>query len=356
MATIDSRYSGRYRARIYIPGAGRLTKTFGSYAEAVSWAEVQEALVRQIAEAINTKIARSESARHPPEPPLSLEYELPNPEDLAYETPTLRAALALYARKVTPQKKGAVQERGLVRRWQQHPLSAFPLLAIRGKHLAKYRDERLEAGISGSTLQKDLALISHLYKVARTEWGYETLENPTTMIRKAKIARGRTRRFEGDEEAELLDHCILVDNLRLHSIIILAVETAMRRSELIRLRWCDINLKSRTAQLHDTKNGSPRTIPLSSRAVAAIQALPRRETSFMLDMHPDTVTYEFAQACKALGIEGLRFHDLRHEATSKLFEKGFNEMEVSTITGHKTPSMLKRYTHLKASDLLARLG
>ena len=70
----------------------------------------------------------------------------------------------------------------------------------------------------------------------------------------------------------------------------------------------------------------------------------------------DSVTTDFKNACNACGIEDFRFHDLRHEATTRLFEKGFKEMEVAAITGHKTLVMLKRYTHLNVSDFLSRLG
>ena len=68
------------------------------------------------------------------------------------------------------------------------------------------------------------------------------------------------------------------------------------------------------------------------------------------------ISQAFERVCKAAGIEGLTFHDLRHEATSRLFEKGLGLMEVASITGHKTMQMLKRYTHLRAEDLVGRLG
>ena len=122
------------------------------------------------------------------------------------------------------------------------------------------------------------------------------------------------------------------------------------------MQWSDIDLKKRTAHLPKTKNGEARTVPLSSRAVATLEALPRN-----LDGRVFGVTYEgihqsYVRACRRAGITGLTFHDLRHEATSRLFEKGLNPMQVAAITGHKTLQMLKRYTHLRAEDLAKLLG
>lgn len=122
------------------------------------------------------------------------------------------------------------------------------------------------------------------------------------------------------------------------------------------LQWSDIDLKKHTAHLPKTKNGDARTVPLSSRAIQVLQELPR-----LLDGRAFGTTYEgihqgFVRAWKRAGIEDLRFHDLRHEATSRFFEKGLREMQVAAIIGHKTLQMLKRYNHLKAEDLAKLLG
>jgi integrase len=280
---------------------------------------------------------------------------LVRPSDVHGDPPKLYDALGRYAEEVTPEKKGAAHELSLIRRWQKHPLAVLPLNAIRSHHLAQHRDIRTKAGISGSTLQKEFALISHLYRVAQTDWGYESLPNPVNGMRKPKVARGRDRRLQGDEEAVLFEYCDRTGKRRLKAVIVLALETAMRRSEMARLQWGDVDIRSRMAYLHDTKNGEKRTIPLSTRALAALSLLPKVSTR-LVNWHVDVITWQFGLACKECGIVDLRFHDLRHEATSRLFEKGFNMMEVSTITGHKSLSMLKRYTHLNPSDLLQRLG
>ncbi|MFO7766484.1 MAG: site-specific integrase [Pelovirga sp.] len=136
----------------------------------------------------------------------------------------------------------------------------------------------------------------------------------------------------------------------------LALETAIRQGELLSLEWKHVNLSRRTVYLPETKNNDAREVPLSSKAVAVIQNLPRRIDGKVFGVSGSHVSKTFQETCKKLSIENLRWHDLRHEACSRLFEKGLNPMEVASITGHKTLQMLKRYTHLKAEDLARKLG
>lgn len=196
------------------------------------------------------------------------------------------------------------------------------------------------------------------------------------MVKKPALPAARDRRLVDDEEQRLLDACANAQTSWLLPVVIVAIETAMRAGEILEtwkylndaegnkvktkvsngLQWSDVDLKKRTAHLPKTKNGEARTVPLSSRAVATLEALPRN-----LDGRVFGVTYEgihqsYVRACRRAAIKDLRFHDLRHEATSRLFEKGLNPMQVAAITGHKTLQMLKRYTHLGAEDLAKLLG
>ena len=135
------------------------------------------------------------------------------------------------------------------------------------------------------------------------------------------------------------------------------------------MTWGQVNLKRRTVTLPETKNGEKRIVPLSSEAVRILAGIPRRIDGNVWGMEPDSITQAFIRAlsraraiyekdCEEKGekpddsfLADLTFHDFRHEATSRLFEKGLNPMQVAAITGHKTLQMLKRYTHLKAEDL-----
>ncbi|MCD6527291.1 MAG: site-specific integrase [Desulfuromonas sp.] len=266
------------------------------------------------------------------------------------EKTTLDEALERYLREITPEKKGARQEKSRINILRQSELAPRFLASIRGTDVAKYRDERLETR-SPITVNNELIVLSHLFTVARKEWGLEGLRNPVSDIRKPKQPAGRDRRLQPGEEEKLL----AAASAQILPLIVMALETAMRQGELLSIRWKDVNLKQRTIFLSDTKNGENRSVPLSTTAIATLKKIPR-DISTPLVFPVLGVSRKFSLACKAAEIVDLRFHDLRHEATSRLFEKSLNPMEVASITGHKTLQMLKRYTHLRAEDLAARLG
>ena len=128
-----------------------------------------------------------------------------------------------------------------------------------------------------------------------------------------------------------------------------AIETAMRRSELLNLRWEDINYDERTLCIKNTKNSLDRVIPLTRRAMALLKSKLDNEVPFRLQ--PDSITQAFKKACTRAGIENFRLHDLRHEAISRLFEWGLSVPQVATISGHQDYRMLARYVHLHRFEL-----
>ncbi|MFV8598551.1 site-specific integrase [Ralstonia pseudosolanacearum] len=188
---------------------------------------------------------------------------------------------------------------------------------------------------------------------------------------KPKLPSGRDRRVQQGE----LD-AIVAATLSpvLADLIPFAVETGMRRGEVLALDWEFIDFQRRTAYIPKTKTDTPRTVPLSTKALAILQKRQESGEGVPFAMNEDAVTTAFMRAvrrargvyeaaCVAEGkppsarwLVGIRLHDLRHEATSRFFEKGLSVMEVTTITGHKTMEMLKRYTHLRASDVALKLG
>ena len=262
---------------------------------------------------------------------------------------TLEECLNRYASEILPSKKGAKREMYRVKLWCKDDLAKKGIGTIKQVDVAKWRDARIASGISGSTVTKDLALLSHVFTIATKEWGFP-LTNPVLMIRKPKASRARERRLIGDEEIQILEACYP----ELKAFVILAIETAMRRSELAGLKrsW----IKGRVSILPDTKNGTSRAVPLSIRALDTIASLPARLDGKLFEYEPDAYTKGFLRACLNAGISGLTLHDLRHEATSRLFEKGLDVIQVKSITGHKSLQMLSRYTHLRADELAALLG
>ena len=324
MATFRKR-SGSWQALVKKKGFGQIGRTFDTKAEAESWAKIVEAeMVRGVF------FSRKEA-----------------------ESTTLSEALDRYEREVSSTKKGYLQEKKRIRAWKSHPLGKRFLASIQGKDFALYRDERIKSGSSANTVRLDLAVISHLFEVARKEWGMEGLHNPVKAIRMPSPPAGRDRRLQAGELEKLLES----SSEEMNQVIRFALETAMRRGELAGMTWEMVDMKKRTVTLPETKNGQKRIVPLSFVALSILKERlgTRRLDGKVWDIGPDAISQDFAKACRKAGISGLHFHDLRHEATSRLFEKGFDTMEVRTITGHKTLQMLARYTHLRAEDLVERM-
>lgn len=298
------------------------------------------------------------------------------------ERMTLRDAMRRYLQEVSPLKKSYLGEVSLASVIQPH-LGNHPLLELDGSLLASYRDKRLamkvrcqsrqEDGtahmvnqprlVSTQTVRHELMFIRRVIDQARREWGVHLpAGNPVDVVRLPKASRPRDRRLNGDEEQRLLEAMANAAdrkgcrNAYLQPAFILAVETTMRRGEIVKLKWADVDMKRRIATLRDTKNGEDRVIALSSRAVKTLEAMPRSIDGRVLPLTSNALRLGWTRAVKRAGITGLRFHDLRHEAVSRLFEKGLNPMEVASVSGHKTLQMLKRYTHLKMEELALRLG
>jgi integrase len=254
------------------------------------------------------------------------------------DSTTLADALDRYGKEVSSLKNLAKSNGTALVLSKRINVAKLHLSRVRGADLAEYRDRRLAAGLSDSSVRLELAILSNLYTVAMKEWRMESLRNPVLAVRKPAPGKARDRRLAPIEEKKLLGECAPP----LKGIILFALETGMRRGEIQKLLWKDVDLIKCTAQLLDTKNGEDRTIPLSSRAIAVLKTLPRNINGKVFS--GVDVSHSFTAACKRAGIVDLRFHDLRHEATSRFFEKGLNPMQVSAITGHKTLQMLKMNT------------
>jgi integrase len=261
---------------------------------------------------------------------------------------TVSDAIDRFAKEVTPLKKGAAQEFRRLK-YLRSIFGKYLLNELKSQHLAQHRDARLKAGISGQTIIHELNILSRVFNIARTEWGYD-VDNPVSRITKPKKPLGRNRRINSQE----LEKILLYLSAEMKTIVLLAIETGMRRSELLSIHWININLANKTIFLPTSKNGHPREIPLSKAATQILEGVYRKENK-LFGLTESTVTHSFQRAVKSASLSDLRFHDLRHEATSRFFELGLNTMEVSTITGHKSLAMLARYTHLRAADLALKL-
>lgn len=229
--------------------------------------------------------------------------------------------------------------------------------ALRSNHVAAFRDLRLKT-VSPQTVKHEIGLLGRALKSAQIDAGIHLPHGlPTAQVRMPKLPPGRDRRLHVGEEQRLLDAAIASKSKAIENIIIIALETAARRGEIFSMRWEHIDLKRKTwvIPFGETRK-SPRTVPLSPRAIMILKGIPRRIDGNVWGVEKDSISQAFSRACRRAGSEDLRFHDLRHEATSRLFEKGLNIMEVASITGHKDLKMLVRYTHLRAENLAEKLG
>lgn len=275
---------------------------------------------------------------------------------------TLAEALSHYKSRVSILKKGFAQESYRVKKISKSALAQMPIRAITSVDIATYRDERLSekkkngtGTISTSTVRLELSLLSNVFDIARIEWGI-CGDNPVKDVRKPKPPPGRDRRLTAREERAILRYCNNHSNYELFSIVTLALETAMRQGEILSIKWEDISLKSRVVRLHETKNGSKRDVPLTLAARDAITRIGVKSQGKVFEYSSSGIKSTWRFMREKLKIENLHFHDLRHEAISRLFETtSLDAMEVAAISGHKSLSMLKRYTHLKAHKLVRKL-
>jgi len=358
MATITERGPSQWRAQVRRRGHSAQSKTFETKAEAETWAK-----------AVESEMDWSGWVRHG-----------------RANAATLIEALRRYEMEISRGKKGSVQEASVLKVWMGMPLTRRPLASIRSVDIAKISDEWLK-DYKPATVLRRLAVLSHVFSVARKDWGIENLANPVELLRKPEPDDARTRRLVADSvhntteenhspdrgahEGELDRVTSASESALLPSIVWLAVETAMRRAEIVSLRWEHVDLQHRVLHLAETKGGTARDVPLSARAVAVLQSLKDRRSSAKLDAGPertgsvfdirgDAVTRAFERAVRRARklyedeclnakvtpdsrfLIDLRFQDLHHEAVSRLASM-FPLHELTRITGHKDPRMLMRY-------------
>ncbi len=269
------------------------------------------------------------------------------------ESTTLSEALERYIEEYIPRLSDPQRETNRARAIQKNELSSRFMAAIRGKDISDYIKVRQAEGAGPNTIRLDLALLSRLFEVAGSDWGMESLKNPVRRANKPKLPGGRNRRLEGGEEKRLLAEA----ESPFREVILFALETVMRREEIASMTWAQVDLIKRVVLLPTTKNGEARMVPLSPAAIQILKSIPHNLDGPVFGMHKAAITRAMLRTCHKAGIEGLCFHDLRHEAISRFFEEtDLDVMEIRAITGHKSMQMLARYSHLRAHRLSKRLA
>jgi integrase len=350
VAFIEKRPSG-WRAQVRRIGSKSISRTFDLRKDAEAWATEIEREIRRgnlaVIDAASNKLTFNDCADQYAAGPLA----------------TLRS------RKTSE----------LYLQWARKRFGPKFVTAIRSADVAKWRDALISEGVSARSVAYSLSILSTVLTFAQQELSVSLPGgNPVRAVRKPAPPKGRDRRLLPGELDALLRAADQSRAVGLRQAIELAVETTMRLSEIIYLQWRHVDLFARTAHLPETKNGESRTVALSSAAVTSLSGLnvPSKRRGPVFGNWGTKFAFEKAWAkCRKSALEtyleecandgtapdpaflsDLRFHDLRHEATSRLFERGLGIMEVASMTGHKSLSMLKRYTHVEASNLAKKLG
>jgi integrase len=268
-----------------------------------------------------------------------------------------------YADEVSPKKRGGrweqIRLRGMARRF-----SVFdrPIKAITGPDIAEWRDARL-LSVSPSTVNREISLISTVFTHAMKEWRLGLTFNPCALVAKPRKARPRTQRISATERQQIIGQLGWDGRSEPKTsaqwvafAFYLALETAMRKGEILSLRWADVDFGARHAHLDMTKNGDERFVPLSMAAMTLLKIVKHRDPAApVVPIQAGNFDKLFRTARRDAGLMHIHFHDSRREAASTMAPKLSNVLELAAITGHKSLAMLQVYYKPKAADLAARL-
>lgn len=328
MASIRNR-QGKWQARIIKKGYAPVTKSFLTKQDAERWA-------RQI----ESDIDRGSYA------------------NLALAERTLfKEVIERYVQEVTLKTRSMKEDTYRLRALARHPVAKLSMTALTPIKVAEYRDERLKLVSTGAVI-RELSYFSSIINHARREWGIN-IANPIPLVKKPTSPQGRKRILTEEELTRLFNALkpqIKSSNHWILPLTKFALESAMRRGEILGLQWEHIDLIKRTAFIPITKNGESRLVPLSKAAVEILQNLPRNLHGKVFPVTGCTLSAAIDRARTKAKIKDIRFHDLRHMAITRLAEKLPNLIELSAVSGHKSLAMLKRYYHPNPEQLAKKLG
>ena len=329
MASFQKRVSENgevvYRARVRLKGHPTRTATFPRLSEARKWATATEAAIRE--------------GRYFPSSPVGLTRH------------TVAELLNRYHAEIMPHKRAStIQSEQYRLYWWRKRLGSLAIGDITPAIVAEHRDKLLR-GRSGSTVNRYLAVLSHVFTVAIKEWGWAS-DNPCLKVTKPREGRPRVRYLSDEERHRLLSACKESRSPVLYLVVVLALSTGARRGELLGLCWRDVDLDRESIILHETKNGDRRALPLTGHALTLMQehAQAGGPAGFVFPgpcgKKPLRMHDAWPEAVKRAGLEDFRFHDLRHTAASYMAMGGASLAEIAEVLGHRSLEVTRRYAHL----------
>ena len=327
MAALRKRSNGHWQARVRKANQS-ITKTFINKVDAERWAKQTEVELDK-GSFVNLGLA---------------------------ERTTFAEIIERYIAEVLPTMRGGKADYIRLKALSRRPIAKLNMVSLTPQKIAQHRDERLKE-IAPATVIRELSYFSSIISFARKEWGIN-INNPVALVARPKNPQGRSRILNANETNALFEALKPTGrrSIWMLPLVRLALETAMRRGELLGLRWEHIDFGRRTIFLQLTKNGTSRTVPLSTHAIQILTEIPRNIDGRVFPVTHEVVSQAFNRARKQAGVKDIRFHDLRHMAITRLAEKLPNLIELSAVSGHKSLAMLKRYYHPNAEQLAEKLG
>ncbi|MCG7967067.1 MAG: tyrosine-type recombinase/integrase [Candidatus Thiodiazotropha taylori] len=325
-----------YRVRVR-KGGRYISKSFSRLTDAKSWASEMESKID------SRRLPTSEALKH-----------------------TLADLIDRYIENELSDVKTA-KDKARHLKWWKDQVGGIKLADITPTLLSEYRDN-LKKRMQPGTVNRYLTSISHAFSVAVREWGWID-SNPISNVRKLKEPRGRVRFLSEDsvdrqgrvihgERTRLLDACRESRSPVLHDVVVLALSTGMRQGEIMNLTWKDVDFRDGRITLLDTKNGDIRAIPITGLALDLLKKRSKVRRIHSQLIFPDKTGKapakfrdSWLRALERAEIEDFRFHDLRHTAASYLAMSGATLAEIAEILGHKTLSMVKRYSHFSTDHV-----
>jgi integrase len=324
-----------YRVQVRLLGFPVQRATFKRKTDAKAWAQQVESAIRE-----GRHLVTNEAKKH-----------------------TLAALIERHLEALQPKKPHAYLKQRQLLYWWKERLGARALAHITPAVIAEQRDALLSGNIGTKkepryrappTANRYLAALSKGFSVAVREWHW-LKENPVSMVQKEKESAGIVRFVSDTERAALIKACGKSPLPELELIVMLALTTGMRRSEIRMLRWPDLDMKRGTIVIQKTKNQERRAVPMVPPVLALLGKhgqVRHLHTDLVFarsdsnDTRPIDFDHAFIDAVKAAKIKNFRFHDCRHTAASYLAMSHATLAEIAAVLGHKTLAMVKRYAHL----------
>lgn len=335
MATIEKRITSEgktsFRVKVRLKGHPAQSATFERLTDARKWIQDTESAIRE-----GRYFKTSEAKKH-----------------------TVKELIERYTKEILPRKPKSIIDQQIQLAWWKDNMGSFLLSDIASILIVEYRSKLLsepskrgDIKRSNSTANRYCAVLSHCFTTAVKEWGWMQ-ENPFLKIKKLPEPRGRVRFLSNEEREKLLQACQESQNPFLYILVVLAISTGARKMEIASLKWKDVDLQRGLITLHDTKNGERRALPLVgiSKELMKQHHKDRNQNTDLVFpaknlKDPMDIRAPFENALKKAEITDFRWHDLRHSCASYLAMNGATLAEIAGVLGHKTLSMVKRYSHI----------